>query len=234
MRAHCNGRCGLLQPCTPVSEPARSSLLQERLEGKALAFADDRAREIVEMEVGSRVTPEAHAAKQKGSSLLLLCIRPQRAHAAACTVHCMQQRQMGLTHCTWCGTLCCTPVDSTSTEEAWPGAGILSARCWLAHLLHLGCLPCLWEMTAALIQEEPAPFAAFWLHTLSSGGIDAPHTKETVFLRNPACITVQLQGELHWAPLLLRPLAQGPCKALLLQPTSLPNSMPDHASGGHC
>ncbi len=60
-------------------------LLQERLLGKAMAFADEKAREIIEMEVGSRATPEAHAAKPKGSSLLLLCIGPQRLPGAACT-----------------------------------------------------------------------------------------------------------------------------------------------------
>ena len=50
-----------------------------------MVFADEKAREIVEMEVDSRVTPEAHAAMHKGSSLLLLCIGPQRPYVAACT-----------------------------------------------------------------------------------------------------------------------------------------------------
>ena len=53
-------------------------LLQERLEGKATHFADEKAREIIKMEVGNRVTSQAHAAVQTGSSLLLLCIGPQR------------------------------------------------------------------------------------------------------------------------------------------------------------
>ena len=67
-------------------------MLQEPLEGRDMDFADKMAQELIKMEVGSRYMSNAHAAKQQGSSLLLLCVGPQRP---GCCMHCTSEGSSG-------------------------------------------------------------------------------------------------------------------------------------------
>lgn len=74
-------------------------LLQERLLGKAMAFADEKAREIIEMEVGSRATPEAHVAKPKAHLCCCFASVP-RGYLVLHALHVgVQHRQIKLTRC---------------------------------------------------------------------------------------------------------------------------------------
>ena len=67
-------------------------VLQEPLEDRDMDFADKMAQELIKMEVGSRYMSKAHAAQQQGSSLLLLCVGPQRP---CCCMHCTLEGSSG-------------------------------------------------------------------------------------------------------------------------------------------
>ena len=64
--------------CQSVKEPA-PALLQERLEGKAMDFADEKAREaqseIMKMEVGRSVMHVPRAAPEKAHLWVLVALK---------------------------------------------------------------------------------------------------------------------------------------------------------------